>query len=209
MGPACVLTFLFLILPVAMTFDDPRLRIGTGPDVIHDEFIITLNTQTSVNDVKGLRDQINSIGGSVIRDHKVGKRRFAHVRANAGIVHALLSNPHIDMVESNTIIHLHEPIEEGAPVVNLPPIRRHKRSTGDRNNPHCHYDYPGIQGWGVIRTSHRDLPEDYETAPYIWGDGDDGEGVDAYILDSGIRLNHTDFGGKTHLNYTSESYNLI
>ena len=207
MGPVYALALVVTLLPVALTFSDPRLWIGTGSDVIHDEFIVTLKLRTTAQAAQGLANQVNSIGATVIREHQVGKRRFAHVRANPGLIHALLSNPHIDMIESNAMLHLHEPVENGVPVTNLPPIRRHRRSTGDRNNPHCHYDYPGIQGWGVIRTSHRDLPEDYETAPYIWGDGDDGEGVDVYIVDSGIRLNHTDFEGKkTYEIYLQQYY---
>ena len=102
------------------------------------------------------------------------------------------------------MIYLEKPVENGVPVnIKETPVHRTKRSA-DTNDPACHYDYPGSRGWGVIRTSHRDLP-DYDTAPYIWGDNDDGAGVDAYIIDSGIMLNHTDFEGKATINVT---YNL-
>lgn len=50
--------------------------------------------------------------------------------------------------------------------------------------------------WGLDRIDQRNLPinaaYNYETA---------GQGVTAYILDTGIRISHTDFGGRARISY--------
>jgi len=48
--------------------------------------------------------------------------------------------------------------------------------------------------WGIDRVDQRDLPLDSKYR-YVT----DGEGVDAYIFDTGIRYSHTEFGGRAKL----------
>ncbi|MFL5537696.1 MAG: S8 family peptidase [Longimicrobiaceae bacterium] len=50
-----------------------------------------------------------------------------------------------------------------------------------------------LYSWGLDRIDDVDLPLDNS---YAWGS--DGTGVNAYILDSGINLNHLDFGTRAH-----------
>ena len=64
------------------------------------------------------------------------------------------------------------------------------------SEPDCHLDYGGPDAWGIIRTSWREKPEDWDNTPYVWGDADSGHGVDAYIVDTGIRITHDDFEGQ-------------
>ncbi|MCP4657367.1 MAG: S8 family peptidase, partial [bacterium] len=52
---------------------------------------------------------------------------------------------------------------------------------GDQSNP----------TWGIDRIDERTLPDDNN---YHWDF--DGTGVNAYILDTGIRITHNDFGGR-------------
>ena len=68
------------------------------------------------------------------------------------------------------------------------------------NEPDCHLDYGGEDAWGIIRTSWREKPSDWENTPYVWGDKDSGEGVDTYIVDTGIRISHEDYEGREFYN---------
>lgn len=47
--------------------------------------------------------------------------------------------------------------------------------------------------WGIVRTTYRDLPSESD---YSYSPNDEGEGVDAYIVDTGIETTHPDFGGR-------------
>jgi cerevisin len=59
--------------------------------------------------------------------------------------------------------------------------------------------------WGLTRTSSRDLP-DYTTGVYMY-DVDDGTGVDAYIVDTGIYIGHNDFGDRATHGFTAPGIN--
>ena len=47
--------------------------------------------------------------------------------------------------------------------------------------------------WGLDRIDQRDLPLSNSYSP---GEGVDGSGVTAYIIDTGIQISHDDFGGR-------------
>jgi subtilisin family serine protease len=53
-----------------------------------------------------------------------------------------------------------------------------------------------VGSWGLDRIDQRALPLDSSFVP-----PNDGSGVTAYIIDSGIRYSHTDFGGRASLGY--------
>ena len=48
-----------------------------------------------------------------------------------------------------------------------------------------------VDSWGLDRIDQRDMPLDYTFSPFA-----DGSGVHAYIIDTGIRTTHSDFGGR-------------
>ena len=62
------------------------------------------------------------------------------------------------------------------------------QADGTQNNP----------WWGLDRIDQRNLPLDDS---YSWGP--DGSGATVYILDTGIRTSHTDFGGRASGGFTS------
>lgn len=56
--------------------------------------------------------------------------------------------------------------------------------------------------WGLSRVSAVDLPNDYSSATFSYSSGD-GSGVRVYVLDTGIRLSHQDFGGRAEFGFTA------
>ena len=53
--------------------------------------------------------------------------------------------------------------------------------------------YASAVTWGLDRIDQRDLPLSDTYSP---GEGVDGSGVTAYIIDTGIQISHDDFGGR-------------
>ncbi|MFF9896766.1 S8 family serine peptidase [Streptomyces longispororuber] len=62
--------------------------------------------------------------------------------------------------------------------------------TAPRDAVRAHYREP-TESWGLDRIDQRALPLDGSFTP-----GGDGDGVTAYVMDSGIDLTHTTFGGR-------------
>ncbi|ORZ30366.1 peptidase S8/S53 domain-containing protein [Catenaria anguillulae PL171] len=48
--------------------------------------------------------------------------------------------------------------------------------------------------WGLVRISSRDKPK--YTSPFVYAGDATGEGVTAYVVDSGVEIEHPDFGGR-------------
>jgi cerevisin len=65
----------------------------------------------------------------------------------------------------------------------------------------CEPQETGSRLWGLSRTSSRALP-DYSSAQYFVDDND-GNGVNVYILDTGIRITHNDFGGRASYGFVA------
>ncbi|ELT88748.1 hypothetical protein CAPTEDRAFT_54339, partial [Capitella teleta] len=56
--------------------------------------------------------------------------------------------------------------------------------------------------WGLSRVSSRMTPN-YEHSTYQYVDSQDGSGVEVYVLDTGINVEHTDFGGRAEHGFTA------
>ncbi|ELT99098.1 hypothetical protein CAPTEDRAFT_169944 [Capitella teleta] len=66
----------------------------------------------------------------------------------------------------------------------------------------CNSQTSGASIWGLSRTSSRPLPE-FTGATYDWTDEDDGSGVNAYVIDTGIYLGHQDYAGRVSHGFTA------
>ena len=73
------------------------------------------------------------------------------------------------------------------------------------NTTVCYEENTGRNLWGLSRLSRRDKIPILFRSYYNWGSNDDGSGVDAYILDSGIDISHPDFEGRASWGYTASS----
>jgi cerevisin len=71
----------------------------------------------------------------------------------------------------------------------------------------CNTEATGDTIWGLSRISSRDKPL-YSNATYTYSDEDDGSGVDVYIVDTGINVEHVDFGGRATRGFTAPHLSL-
>jgi cerevisin len=115
-------------------------------------------------------------GVEIVNTFQIGSWSALHVKAEGQALVALRSDPNVKYVEVDAW------------------------SVQADCNEQSTTDYV----WGLTRTSSRDLP-DYSTGTYYYLDEDDGTGVDAYIVDTGIYLAHNDFGGRASHGFTASN----
>ena len=70
-----------------------------------------------------------------------------------------------------------------------------------KNNPSsgCYQQESGLKYWGLSRISSVDRPN-FDTAQYL--SDKTGQGVNIYVMDSGVNVNHQTFGERAHAGYT-------
>jgi cerevisin len=105
-------------------------------------------------------------GLNVLNTFNINGWRAIHVKVEDAVLAALTEDANVDYVQANA---------------------REFRVD-------CEPQDTGSRLWGLSRTSARALP-DFSTAQYFVDDND-GNGVNVYILDTGIRITHNDFGGR-------------
>jgi aqualysin 1 len=146
-------------------------RVGAsarqGAERIPDQYIVVF--RSSVRDVRGLSD-------ALVRAHG-GSRLFVYEHALKGFaatlppqaVDAIRRNPNVLLIEEDVMDYLPEPEELDEPYA----IEQ------------------GSATWGLDRIDQRDLPLNS-----LYTYAATGAGVNVYIIDSGIRFTHNQFGGR-------------
>ncbi|KAF3769400.1 hypothetical protein M406DRAFT_102797 [Cryphonectria parasitica EP155] len=88
-------------------------------------------------------------------------------------IEAIRSHPDVEAVEHDTIVHTMEyKVEES-----------------------CNGETEKMAPWGLARVSHRNTLSFGTFNKYLYAE-DGGEGVDAYVIDTGTNIDHVDFEGR-------------
>jgi subtilisin family serine protease len=149
---------------------------------IKNEYIVVLNDQTPRGDVEATAKSLAGLHrGSLMGVFRHGLNGFA-IRLPEPAARALAENPKVKFVEENA---QSEPAEEPeGEVSGYEPYggTEEIQPEGTQFNV----------SWGLDRIDQR--PNPFLDGIYRYNRT--GQGVDAYVVDSGIRMSHTEFGGR-------------
>ena len=126
-----------------------------------------------------------------------GDFKAAMVEANVQQLEALLEDADIDFIEMNQKIRYFKR--------SYPDIRRVKADPWSVNSSYCLVENTGSDMWGLSRLNQREALDVNSRLTYSWLADEDGSGVNAYVMDSGIFVEHSEFEGRAKHGFTSAS----
>ena len=164
---------------------------------IEDEYIIVFKKlQEAVRDLPIVDILRNITGCELMQEFKFKARSYARLKFNDSnpiILNLLKNNPFVELVEKNKKIKFVHP-EQFQPT-NLTDDQPSDGDRKRRSSSVCDGRVLGDNGWGPTRIAYRNTPN-YRRDPYTYSNYDNGQGVRVYVVDSGIKVNHVDFGGR-------------
>jgi cerevisin len=132
---------------------------------------------------RGLVDSLNAgIFSGMKHTYNIGgafKGYSGHF--DESIVEMVRNHPDVEYIERDILVHTMLPMEVETPVI----------------EETCDGELEKQAPWGLARVSHRDSLNFGSYNKYLYAE-DAGEGVDAYVIDTGTNINHVDFEGRAH-----------
>ncbi|XP_065886753.1 uncharacterized protein [Dysidea avara] len=168
----------FLLFAVAasipLEYNAPLLH-GDLPEIVPDEYIVVFNSMETVSSqqVSSHMELIAKLmedeeTAEVVRSYNIGDRfRGYHAVMSNKILEEVRRQSEVKYVAHNREVHLAQTDCEAQ---------------------------PSPETWGLARTAQRERPQlgaDYSYDPEVQG-----ESVNAYIIDTGIEVEHPEFGGR-------------
>ncbi|PHH90183.1 hypothetical protein CDD83_4314 [Cordyceps sp. RAO-2017] len=96
-------------------------------------------------------------------------------------IEEIRKHPDVEYVEPDITVHITRPVDSDQPAA----------------EDECDGDLEKEAPWGLARVSHRDRLNFGSFSKYLYA-SDAGEGVDAYVIDTGCNTEHVDFDGRAH-----------
>jgi cerevisin len=110
---------------------------------------------------------------------KIGNFKGYAGHFHESIIEQVRNHPDVEFIERDTIVHTMLPVDSQDMV------------TEDKCDPETEKNAP----WGLARVSHRESLNFGSFNKYLYTE-DGGEGVDAYVIDTGTNTDHVDFEGR-------------
>ena len=149
-------------------------------------YIATLHDHSQQS---GLSDVLHTVTNH--RHLMIGKTKIIVFESNAEVAAWVSQHKSVRSVEEDVEMKLEMPVGSYSqqPSTYYLPKKNVATVFKDTNDCQSQSDL-GLTGWGLIRTSHDELP-DFATSDYVYGDV--GQGVDVYVLDTGVDIEHSEF----------------
>ncbi|MEU1851942.1 S8 family peptidase [Streptomyces sp. NPDC019990] len=174
----CVVAFSAVTLP-AHAVPEGRILGAGAPGSVHGSYLVTLPEGTRASSAAG-RALAERYGVDISHTYGTVLNGYA-VRAGERQAALLAADPRVASVVQDTHVRLDRDRH------NPPPLDRTQR-----NPPSLDRTQRNPPSWGLDRVDQPTLPLD---RGYTWP-GPAGAGVTVYVLDTGVRTTHRDFGGR-------------
>ena len=160
------------------------LFIG-GNEIIPNQYIVVLKKSSEIQAQSAVIQSVEGMGGQVLFEYGSALQGFAVVLSDPALAE-LRANPMVDYIEADQMVSLDPMIDSGSSV-DMPAAEGTDISIAAVQTPAT---------WGLNRIDQRNLPLNtsysYQTTA---------SAVNVYILDTGIRSTHTQFGGRATRDY--------
>ena len=157
----------------------------SGNNIIPNQYIVVLKSSTEVQAQSAVIQSMKAMGGQILFEYGTALQGFAVVLSDPALAE-LRTNPLVDYIEADQMVSL-DPMVDSGSNVDLPAAEGNDISIATVQTPAT---------WGLDRIDQRNLPLNnsysYQTTA---------SAVNVYILDTGIRSTHTQFGGRATRDY--------
>jgi len=174
--------YLFGLLSlIALVSSTAPLLGSDNPEKIDGEYIVIFHDNTTVEQAEGHWKALRSRSVEFLHTYHIGTFKGYAARMSHKHVHHQRNHPLVKEVHYNGIARA---IDNSCGSASL-------------NAP----------SWGLARTSHKSNMPTGLNDDYYYNTAHGGRGVTVYIIDTGIRVTHTDFGGRAifGVNYADSS----
>lgn len=162
------------ILPRDWSLDENRYLVVLKPDATERdvEFHNLYSARFHTRDSSTDRDRDGELDWFTFEENGKLIRGYSIVM-DPDVLWTLSRDPAVDVIEEDALVQIWG------------------GKNDDLEEPKVQHDAP----WGLARISHRTIPS---VSDYLYED-EDGKGVDVYVIDTGIRVQHHDFDDRAKL----------
>ena len=200
MMPLCMKTLLIIYLCMLGNVGGTvQIISNEGSQGIQGEFVIVLKKSNVQRiDKTGTKYDWNRLKDDLMEKASltvqyvitIGDFKAAFVNTDEHQLQGILEDTDIDYIEMNQKIRVFKQI---------------MNCGSDTMEAQCKVQNTGSDIWGLSRLNQRETLDVNTSLAYSWMTNGDGTGVDAYVLDTGIFVEHSEFEGRVSHGYTSRS----
>ena len=110
-----LLIFICASLLTGINASNQKFVSNFGDSVVHDEYLVVLQTGITQESVEHVIQSLHSKGGVLAQKYVIGKNTILRAQGAQEVLEKLSLEPYVKVVEPNRIAHLERPIVESLP----------------------------------------------------------------------------------------------